>query len=127
MQTLQTLSERWQAAKTAERQAAEERRQIEDEMRKALKLSESEEGTVKQVIGNTVVKATCRINRKIDAERFLMLANSADINVQPITRWKAELIMSAWKALPEEHKAILAPAITAEPGRPTFSVETTEA
>ena len=36
------LSERWLEAKETEREAVEQRRQLEDQMRKAMKLEESE-------------------------------------------------------------------------------------
>ena len=81
---------------------------------------------VKQVADNYVIKATCRINRKIDPEKFLLLANNAGIDVSQFTKWKCELQMKEWKQLPEETRATLAPAITSEPGRPTFSVELTK-
>ena len=124
--TLQSLSEQWLEAKEIEREAAERRRAIEDQMRKAMHLTGEEEGSVKQKLNNCVVKANCRINRRIDVEKFLHIANANHIDVTTFTRWKAELVMSAYRDLPAETKAALAPAITAEPGRPTFSVDILE-
>ena len=46
--TLQSLSEQWLEAKEIEREAAERRRAIEDQMRKAMHLNGEEEGSVKQ-------------------------------------------------------------------------------
>ena len=126
MQILKALSDQWLEAKTLERDAAERRRLIEDEMRKAMKIAQDEDGTVKQKVDGYVIKANCRINRKVDPEKLLTLADAAGINIQPFTRWKAELIMSGWKEQSDEVRSILAPAITSEPGRPTFSVEISE-
>lgn len=124
MSDLKNLSEQWLEAKTLEQDAVARRRRLEDEMRKCLKIEDSEEGTVSSVVGNYKIKASCRINRKIDPQQFLMLANDANIEVQDFTRWKCELIQSAWKKQPEHVQQTLSRAITTEPGRATFTVET---
>lgn len=120
------LSELWLVAKEDEKIAAEHRRQLEDQMRKAMKLEESEEGTVSALVGRYKVKANCRINRKIDPEKFLLLANDAGVDVSTFTKWKCELVMSAWRKQDEAIQRALSSAITAEPGRPTFSIDVTE-
>lgn len=120
------LSEQWLEAKEAEREAVERRRQLEDQMRKAMKLEESEEGTVSTLVGRYKVKANCRVNRKIDPEKFLMLANDAQIDISKFTRWKCELVMSEWRKVDEAVQHELSQAITTEPGRPTFSIDVTE-
>lgn len=121
--TIEELSAAWLEAKETERDAAERRRKIEDQMRQSLKIEESEERTVKQVAGSYVVKANCRVNRKIDPEHFLRLANDAKVDVSGFTRWKCELVMAEWKKQPAYVQQTLSNAITAEPGRATFSVE----
>ena len=123
---LKNLSEQWLEAKTLERDAAERRRVLEDQMRQCMKIEDNEEGTVSTLIGPYKVKANCRINRKIDPEKFLMLANDAQIDVSEFTKWKCELVMSAWKKQTPYIQQKLSKAITTEPGRPTFSVEITE-
>lgn len=123
MDHLQALSERWLEAKELERSAAEDRRKIEDDIRKALKIAESEEGTVKQDAGPYVIKANCRINRKVDPEKFLMLANDSQIDISTFTKWKCELVMSAWRKQDVATQQALSAAITSEPGRATFSIE----
>ena len=120
------LSELWLESKEAEKIAAERRRQLEDQMRQAMKLEESEEGTVSTLVGRYKVKANCRINRKIEPEKFLLLANDAGVDVSTFTKWKCELVMSAWRKQDEGVQHALSSAITAEPGRPTFSIEVTE-
>lgn len=126
MSDLNNLSQQWLEAKTLEKDAAERRRIIEDQMRMCLKIEETEEGTVTSLIGNYKIKANCRINRKIDPEKILLLANDAKIDVATFTRWKCELNMSEWKKQTPFVQQALSAAITAEPGRPTFNVEITE-
>ena len=123
---LKNLSEQWLEAKTLERDAAERRRVLEDQMRQCMKIEDNEEGTVSTLIGPYKVKANCRINRKIDPEKFLLLANDAQIDVSEFTKWKCELVISAWKKQTPYIQQKLSKAITVEPGRPTFSVEITE-
>ena len=126
MYSLKNLSEQWLEAKTLERDAAERRRVLEDQMRKCLKIEPDEEGTVASVVDNYKVKAVCRMTRKIDPEKFLMLANDAQIDISQFTKWKCELQMGEWKKQSDEIKNALLPAITTEPGRATFSVDTLE-
>lgn len=126
MSDLKNLTEQWIEAKTLERDAVERRRILEDQMRRCLKIAESEEGVVTHVLDNYKIKATCRVNRKIDPEKFLLLANDGQIDISTFTRWKCELIMSEWRKQDEAVQHALSEAITTEPGRPTFSVDITE-
>lgn len=126
MSELKNLSEQWLECKTLERDAAERRRIIEDQMRKSMKIEDSEEGTVSTLVGPYKIKANCRINRKIDPEKFLLLANDAQVDISKFTRWKCELIMSEWRKQDVAVQHELSQAITAEPGRPTFSIDITE-
>lgn len=126
MSDLNNLSQQWLEAKTLERDAMERRRTIELEMAKCLKLQDSDEGTVSHVSGPYKIKAACRINRKIDPEQFLLLANDAKIDITEFTKWKCELVMSAWKKQTPFVQQALSKAITAEPGKPTFTIEITE-
>lgn len=121
--TIEELGAAWLEAKEAEKTAADNRRKIEDQMRQALKIEDAEERTVKQTAGNYVIKANCRVNRKIDPEHFLRLANDAKVDVSGFTRWKCELVLGEWKKQPAYVQQTLSNAITAEPGRATFSVE----
>ena len=120
-------AQRWLELKEIERSAAEERRQLEDQMRKDLKIADDEEGTVKHVVDDYTIKANCRISRKINPETFLMLADREGIQFNEFTKWKCDLIMSAWRKQPPEIVKALMPAITTEPGRATFTIEFNEA
>lgn len=70
------------------------------------------------------MKVTCRIDRKVDADMVQELAAEHGLSehLASLFRWKPELNMSAWKAADESITRPLAGAITAKPGRPSFTI-----
>lgn len=119
-----TLHLRWLEAKEAERAAVEKRRLIEDELVSSLKVDANHEGVTSATIEGYQVKVTCRIDRKVDADMVQELAaeNGLSEHLASLFRWKPELNMSAWKAADESITLPLAGAITAKPGRPSFTI-----
>lgn len=119
-----TLHLRWLEAKEAERAAVEKRRLIEDELFSSLKVDANHEGVTSETIEGYQVKVTCRIDRKVDADMVQELAaeNGLSEHLASLFRWKPELNMSAWKAADESITRPLAGAITAKPGRPSFTI-----
>lgn len=119
-----TLHLQWLAAKEAERAAVEKRRLIEDELVSSLKVDANHEGVTSATIEGYQVKVTCRIDRKVDADMVQELAaeNGLSEHLASLFRWKPELNMSAWKAADESITRPLAGAITAKPGRPSFTI-----
>ena len=119
-----TLHLRWLEAKEAERAAVEKRRLIEDELVGSLKVDANHEGVTSETIEGYQVKVTCRIDRKVDADMVQELAaeNGLSEHLASLFRWKPELNMSAWKAADESITRPLAGAITAKPGRPSFTI-----
>lgn len=119
-----TLHLRWLEAKEAERAAVEKRRLIEDELVSSLKVDANHEGVTSATIEGYQVKVTCRIDRKVDADMVQELAaeNGLSEHLASLFRWKPELNMSAWKAADESITRPLAGAITAKPGRPSFTI-----
>lgn len=119
-----TLHLRWIEAKEAERAAVEKRRLIEDELVSSLKVDANHEGVTSATIEGYQVKVTCRIDRKVDADMVQELAaeNGLSEHLASLFRWKPELNMSAWKAADESITRPLAGAITAKPGRPSFTI-----
>lgn len=119
-----TLHLRWLEAKEAERAAVEKRRLIEDELVSSLKVDANHEGVTSETIEGYQVKVTCRIDRKVDADMVQELAaeNGLSEHLASLFRWKPELNMSAWKAADESITRPLAGAITAKPGRPSFTI-----
>lgn len=118
------LQKEWQAAKLAEREAADRRRAIEDELSKHFGITGDEEGT-KTYEG---FKVTCRMNRKIDAEKLQEIAaeNGLSVHLSSLFRWKPDINMTAWKAASEEVTKPLLGAITTTPGRPSFAIKETK-
>ena len=119
-----TLHLRWLEAKESERAAVEKRSLIEDELVSSLKVDANHEGVTSATIEGYQVKVTCRIDRKVDADMVQELAaeNGLSEHLASLFRWKPELNMSAWKAAEEFITRPLAGAITAKPGRPSFTI-----
>ena len=123
---IETVATEWMEAKEAERQAVERRRKAEDELKRMLKITEQDEGTVSQKTSHYSIKAVCRMNRKIDSEKLLAIAGQCGYADQlaSLFRWKPEVIQSAWKEADPKMTNALSAAITVEPGRPSFSINT---
>lgn len=119
------LAEAWLAAKAAEHEAIENRRQIEDMLNLALGYHEADEGTKTEEAGAFKIKMTCRLNKTINGDLLQEIASRAGITEQLSTlfRWKPEINAAAWKTAPTEIKNRLAPAITVKAGRPSYSIE----
>jgi len=121
---LDALATAWTAAKEAERAAVENRRELEDQMRELVGFAETTEGTATTDAGQYRIKITGRIDRKVDAELVQELAaeNGLTEHLGALFRWKPELNLSAWKSADESITRALSGAITAKPGRPSFSI-----
>lgn len=124
---LETLAAEWLLAKEAERAAMDRRRELEDKMRAAAKHDDTQEGTSTLPCGTYKVKVVSRIDRKVDAELVQELAAEHGLTQHLIDlfRWKPEINASAWKSADPSITNALAPAITAKPGRPSFTIEPT--
>jgi len=119
------LAYRWVKAKESERQAIENRRAIEDEIKKLIDLKEDVEGARTLDGIGYKIKVVTRIDRKVDAIKLQELAaeNGLTEHLSSLFRWKPEINMSAWKAADEAITRPLLDAITAKPGRPSFAIE----
>ena len=118
------LCQQWMQAKAAESVAVENRRKLEDEITAILDLAADEEGTVTAKRDGYVVKATCRLNRKIDSEQLQELARDSGLSehLASLFRWKPELNMKEWKAAAPEITGPLSGAITTTAGRPSYTI-----
>ena len=121
---LDALATAWTAAKESERVAVENRRELEDQMRELVGFAETTEGTATTDAGQYRIKITGRIDRKADAELVQELAaeNGLTEHLGALFRWKPEINLSAWKSADESITRALSGAITAKPGRPSFSI-----
>ena len=124
MMPLQKLSGEWLEAKEAERDATERRRLIEDEMVRLIGVEQTDEHTRKVEAKPFTIKIACRINRKVDGDMAQEIAAENDMqdHLALLFRWKPELSMTAWNGVGDNVKQVFARAITATPGRPSFTI-----
>jgi len=118
------LAQMWLRAKQAEKDATEDRRDIEDHIKKLARIAENLDSTETVEPGQFIIKIAGRIDRKVDGDKVQELAAEHGLSEHLATlfRWKPELNMSAWKAADETITGPLAGAITAKPGRASFSI-----
>jgi hypothetical protein len=128
MKTMEQMAAEWLEAKEAERIAIEKRRDLEDTMRKAASIRDDVEGTETLALEGFKVKVVGRIDRKVDADKVQELAAEFGLtdHLATLFRWKPEINMAIWKATDESITRPLAAAITAKPGRPSFTIEITK-
>lgn len=124
MMTLQKLSGEWLEAKEVERDATERRRLIEDEMVRLIGIEQTDEHTRKVEANPFTIKIACRINRKVDGDMAQEIAAENDMqdHLGLLFRWKPELSMTAWNGVGDNVKQVFSRAITATPGRPSFTI-----
>jgi hypothetical protein len=122
------LAQMWLRAKQAEKDATEDRRDIEDHIKKLARIAENLDGTETVEPGQYVIKIAGRIDRKVDGDKVQEIAAEHGLSdhLATLFRWKPEINMSAWKAADETITGPLAGAITVKPGRPSFSITTKE-
>jgi hypothetical protein len=125
MKTMEQMAAEWLEAKEAERVAIEKRRDLEDSMRKVASIRDDTEGTETLALEGFRVKVVGRIDRKVDADKVQELAAEAGLtdHLSTLFRWKPEINMAIWKAADERITRPLAGAITAKPGRPSFTID----
>lgn len=124
MKKLHELAAEWIEAKDTERDAVERRRLIEDEICRVLDVSELQEGTRRMEVKPFMIKFSTRINRKVDSDLAQEIAAEENLqdHLQLLFRWKPELNLSAWEAVSDNVRGVFSRAITATPGRPSFTI-----
>jgi len=124
MRSMREIAAEWHAEKEVERQAVENRRRLEDEMVRSFALQPDLDSTVTKQIGDYVIRITGRIDRKVDADKIQELAaqHGLESHLSTLCRWKPEINLSVWKATDPTITKLLAPAITAKIGRPSFLI-----
>lgn len=121
---LNALAAMWLAAKEAEREAVEDRRRIEDRIKSLAGVAETLDGTEKVDPDRYTIKIVGRIDRNVDSDKLQELAAEFGLtdHLSSLFRWKPEVNMAAWKAADESITRPLSGAITAKPGRPSFTI-----
>jgi len=124
--TIDDLADRWIVYKETEKISVEKRREIEDQIACRLNFPETFEGTenVTAVGSPYAIKIEGRINRTVNAEKLIAIAEEEGLETQisALFRWKPEIIMTAWKAADQSITKPLSKAITAKAGRPSFTI-----
>lgn len=122
--TLTDLATEWLEAKARETLATEDRRKVEDRIKKLVRLNEDLDGTETVERDGYVIKMVGRIDRKVNSEKLQELAAEAGLtdHLSSLFRWKPELNVGVWKSTDASITGALAPAITAKPGRASFTV-----
>lgn len=122
---IEELAVLWRAAKAAEVDAQERRRQIEDEILGAVDVPPNLDGTMNVGAGPYKIKLVGRMNRKVDADLLQELAAEHGLaeHLSSLFRWKPEINATAWKHAADTITGPLLGAITTTPGRPSFSIE----
>ena len=125
---LRELAAQWLSAKAREASAVEDRRAIEDRIKDIVRLPDDLDGTETVERDGYTIKMVGRIDRKVNSEQLQELAAEAGLSdhLSSLFRWKPELNMGVWKNTDESITGALAPAITAKPGRASFSITTKE-
>lgn len=118
------LATLWLNAKKTEEDAVNDRRNIEDHLKKLARIAEDFDGTETIKHSGVEIKITGRIDRKVDSEKVQELAaeHGLSAHLGSLFRWKPEINMAAWKAADDSITHVLAPAITAKAGRPSFKI-----
>lgn len=118
------LTIRWITAKETERVAIEERRAVEDALRAALDVPDDLDGTSRHEVEGWEIKIAGRIDRKVDGDALQELAREAGLedHLSALFRWRPEINKVAWDRADASITKALAGAITAKPGRPSFTI-----
>ena len=121
---IRILSDEWLHEKKLEKDAVERRRDIEDRMCKLIGIKETLEGTETTDIDGVSIKIVGRIDRKVDADKVQELAAEFGLtnHLETLFRWKPEINVAIWKSTDPAITKPLEGAITAKPGRPSFSI-----
>ena len=121
---LNELAQMWLTAKENEATATSDRRKIEDRIKSLAGIAESLDGTETVAPEKFTIKIVGRIDRKVDSDKLQELAAEHGLSehLSSLFRWKPEINMAAWKAADEAITKPLAAAITAKPGRPSFTI-----
>ena len=120
------IYQQWQDAKAREAEATAERREIEDQLVAQFNVPSTLDKTANFEADGYKIKVEGRINRRINADLLQEIAAENDLgaHLTSLFRWKPEINAAAWKAADEAITKPLLDAITATPGRPSFTIST---
>lgn len=117
---------RWLELKIQEDNLRAERAALEERMAEGI--PEDWEGSKTWDDGPFKVKATRRMNRKVDAETLVTVADDKGLNeyLEILFRWKPEIKAKEWRETAPEVRGAFEPAIVTTPGKVGFTIEKAE-
>lgn len=119
-----SLYQEWLDAKAEEAEATSRRRILEDRLVAQFNVASNLDKTANFEADGFKIKVEGRINRKINTDLLQEIAaeNGLTAHLGSLFRWKPEINAAAWKAADEAIIKPLMDAITATPGRPSFTI-----
>ena len=119
-----TLVNKWLRLKEAEKQATEQRREVEDQLLQFVKVKQDGSATTK--LDNVTIKVTSRLNRRVDGDLLQDIAAEHGLTEQlgVLFRWKPDINITAWRSADPSITTPLLDAITTSEGRPSFQITT---
>lgn len=119
-----TLYQQWLTAKAKEAEATAERRELEDQMVAQFKVPSTLDKTANFEADGYKIKIEGRINRRINSDKLQEIAVEHGLmaHLECLFRWKPEINVAIWKSTDPSITSPLLDAITATPGRPSFTI-----
>lgn len=114
----------WAQQKEIEKNAIEQRRAIEDEIKSMLDIPETFEGSKSIETGSCMLKITSRFDKKVDSDKVQEIAAEHGLtdHLFQLFRWKAEINAATWKSAGLDVTMPFMPAITTKPSRASFTI-----
>ena len=125
MNNIEILTERLYELKQHEEAIKTERMRTEEDLAYELGMPQEWEGTKTNTVGAYKVTLKRAMNYRIDAARLEQLAGSSEAMADAVKkafRYKPEIDKKGWKALSDDLRGALSPAITMTPGKPSFTI-----
>lgn len=124
MNNLQELIAEWASMKAIEEKAIENRREIEDQLTKALGVNTMEAKSKTFREGPYVINVKRGISEKIDQGLLQRVAEDHGIEsyLGELFNWKPTKKALEWKQAPQGVTSILAVALSESEGRPSYSI-----
>ena len=119
-----TLYQQWLTAKAAEADATAKRRELEDQMVAQFNVPSTLDKTANFEADGYKIKIEGRINRRINSDKLQEIAVEHGLmaHLECLFRWKPEINAAIWKSTDPSITNPLLDAITATPGRPSFTI-----
>jgi hypothetical protein len=111
------------AAKRAEDEAVQARREIDAQLAELLKDAQKPEGSISQKVDGYKLTVTYKLDRKVDADELTKSWDKLPIDVQNAFKWKPELSLSAFRSLEEKAANSAARFFTTKEANPAIKIE----